>query len=156
MVGLLDIGPLTRTVTVRGKEVEVRGVNAEELFHLLDAFPELRKMFSGSGVAPKPEQLIKQVPLAVAAVVAAATGTPGDEKAIAIARKLAVGEQAELITTIWDLTFPKGVQSFIAALEELGQVTGSGWAQAMPSPGQSNNSSPPATPEKKPGATPQE
>lgn len=155
MAGLLDIGPLTRIETVRGKDVEVKGVSGEELFHLLDSFPELRKLFSGGGATLKPEQLVKQVPVAVAAIIAAATGTPGDKKAMEVARTLSVGEQAQLIVAIWDLTFPKGVQSFIAALEGLGQVTGSGWAQATPSPERSNSSLPQDTQKTTSGNTPQ-
>lgn len=146
MVGLLDIGPLTRIITVRGKELEVKGISAKGLFLLLDEFPEMRKLLSGSGVEAKPEQLIHQIPGAVASIIAAATGHPGDAMHIKFAaEELNLGEQAEIIQTAWDLTFPKGAQSFIEALGAVGAVTASGWGQVTASPEPSKNASPPAT-----------
>lgn len=153
MTSLLDIGPLTAKVTVRGKEFEVRGISAKMFFHLLDDFPELRKVMSGAKVEVKAEDMMKQVPGAVSSVIAAACGMPNDKEAIAKADDLTIGEQADFMTKIWELTFPSGVTSFIVALEEMSRATGAGWGQDTPSPGALNNSSPAATPKKASGVT---
>lgn len=152
MTSLLDIGPLTGLVHVRDKEVEVRGISGKVFFHLLDDFPELRKLMSGAGIEIKPEHLLKQVPGAVSSVIAAACGHARDKDAIAAADDLTIGEQTEFLVKIWELTFPRGVGRFTAALEGIMRATGSGWAPGMPSPEQSSNSSIPDTQE--PGTTP--
>ena len=50
MVGLLDIAPLTQTVTVRDHPIEVTGVSAKGVAQLLLRFPELRALISGRDV----------------------------------------------------------------------------------------------------------
>lgn len=156
MVGLLDIGPLTKKVVVRGTEVEVRGLSAKSLFHLLQEFPEIRKLMSGGGNAPPVSgaELMAKFPDAIAKVIAAVTGNPGDAKAEAIAADLGVGEQTEVIEAAWELTFPKGVASFTEALEKIvgAKFIAPGWAAGIPSPGPSKSSSQKGTPT--PGTTP--
>lgn len=156
MVSLLDIGDLRATVKIRGKELEVCGISGDVFLELLAEFPEMRKLMAGATHKFEPNDLMRQVPAAVASIIAAATGTAGDAKAIAVARKLSLGEQAELLHKIWELTFPQGITSFIAALEALkGQADVPGLGPAMVSPGQSSSSSQPDTPQKQSGDTPQ-
>lgn len=149
MPSLLDIGSLTVTTDIRGVQVEVSGISGESFLHLLDRYPEFRKVMSGGAVTPDVSVLMKQAPGAVGAVIAAACGNFGDPKAEEIARKLSIGEQGEILLKIWTLTFPRGVQNFIEALEGLAkQVVGaSGWDQAMRSQEPSNSASTSATPQ---------
>ena len=119
MPSLVDIGNLSVKVDIRGTQLEVFGVSAEGLVDLLVAFPELRRYAFDQGDAPKTEDLVRTLPKAVAAIIAAGTGHPGEEAHIDVASKLGAGEQAELIREIWKLTFPRGAASFIAALEGL-------------------------------------
>lgn len=160
MAGLLDIGVLTKKVEIRGVSIEVKGLSALVLFKLLDQFPELRKVFSNAGVEPDPALLMTQVPGIVALIVCAATNTPEEDKPQVVAKfiELSIGEQAELFKAIWELTFPRGLSHFTAALEELGlkAPTGSGWDQGTPSPGPLSNLSQPDTQPNKSGTTPQE
>ena len=46
MAGLLDIAPLSETVTVRGQAVEVTGISAAGVAMLLRRFPALRKLLA--------------------------------------------------------------------------------------------------------------
>jgi hypothetical protein len=154
VVSLLDIGELSKMVPIRGKELEVTGIPGEVFLELLAEFPEMRKLMAGAGHKLEPNDLMKQVPAAVASVIAAATGTPGNDKAIAMARRLSLGEQVELLRAIWELTFPQGVTSFIEALEALkGQADASGLGAVMASPEPSSSSSQEDTPQPQSGDT---
>jgi len=159
MTSLLDIGPLTSTIEIRGKKIELRGISGKVLFHLLDDFPELRKVMSGAKTELKAEDLIKQVPGAISTMIAAACAPKYSnlaaeerEKLVAAAETLNLGEQADVLMKVWELTFPSGTQSFTTALEAINRVTGSGWAPDTPSPGPSPTSSKPGT--QKPLTTP--
>src|SRR4051812_45419149 len=117
MASLLDIGPLTRPVIIRGVTINVKGVSGLSLFYLLDRFPEMRKVFSNAGVPVNAEDLLRQAPGAVAAIAAHATseGPMTEEQQVAAETRflmLSLGEQLEIVMPIWDLTFPSGVQSF--------------------------------------------
>lgn len=146
MPSLLDIGKLTRIVTIRGVDVEVRGLSGLTFLHLLDEFPELRKMMAqGGSQEPDPAVLLQQAPGAVASAVASACGyvkgSPDWGKALEMVAELSLGEQMEILLKVWELTFPKGIQNFIDALEKLAkEVVGApGWVQATKSPGPSSS-----------------
>lgn len=120
MVGLLDIAPAVKSVTVRGNMVPVPGVSAAGIANLLGRFPELRRMFTGNEVKVDALQAIGGA--LVAAIIAAGTGTPGDEKAEAIAASLSVDEQADLLEAILLATMPGGVGPFVQKLERIGGI----------------------------------
>ena len=156
MTSLLDIGPLTAEVEIRGKKLTVKGVTAKTLLLLLQEFPELRKLLAqGSGkAAVTPEMLIAQVPGALSSLIVAACGLPMSKENIGAADNLSIGEQGELIVKIWELTFPRGVSSFTDALRELSRYAGFGWDPVTPSPEQSKSSSPEDTEKSASGNTP--
>lgn len=165
MVALTDLGPLTKVVVIRGLELQVGGVSARGIMQLIDRFPLVRRMFSARDVAP--EDLLAVAPEVAYAVIAAGLGKPGDkEQEEAVAEKLALGEQADLLLAVFEATFPKGVDHFVDRLAALGVVSrgdaaafvGTGWDQATKSESRSNGASPPATPEETstPGTTPPE
>ena len=77
MVGLIDIAPSVETVDVQGASVAVHGVSAKGIAHLLGRFPELRMLMTGQQV--ETEQLMAMGGDAVAAIIAAGCGYPGDE-----------------------------------------------------------------------------
>ena len=61
----------------------------------------------------------------------------------AAAGRLPIGEQVELLSAIFDLTFPQGIDPFVARLEALGVVrapaVASGKGPVTPSPAPSKN-----------------
>lgn len=143
MVSLLDIADQQKTVTIRGKDVAVFGISAQDIVYLFGKFPELRLLMSGKQTDLTPEMLLKLAPGAVAAAIAAGTGSAGDEQAEAVAARLGLGEQLDLLAAIFELTFPQGVGPFVQKLDVLGLLRSadgaSGWAQDTKSPEPSKN-----------------
>lgn len=124
MPGLLDIAPAVETVEIRGTKVEVYGVSVKGIAYLLQRFPELRAMLSGREVSA--DRLIEIGGDAVAAIIAAGTGYPGNEQAEAVAGSLSLDEQADLLAAIVKLTMPGGVGPFVEKLSALGLGLGGG------------------------------
>lgn len=140
MVSLVDIGPSKGAVTLRGQDVEVNGLTAVHIVGIMMQFPEVRKVFAEK--AADVELLVSQFPLAAAMIIAAGTGKEGDQATIDVAMTLGVGEQYEVLAKIVELTFPKGVKSFLdgvnAAMDSAGVR---GWDQATKSPAPSSPAS---------------
>lgn len=128
MTGLIDIAPLTRTVTIRGVGIEVSGVPASGIAGLLVRFPDLRALVTGREV--EIDRLLALGGEVVAAIIAAGTGMPGDTAAEQAASRLPVDEQADLLVAILELTMPRGLGPFVEKLSRLGLA--SGGAPAMP------------------------
>ena len=118
MVGLLDIAPLTQTVTVRDHPIEVTGVSANGLAQLLLRFPELRALISGRDVGL--DQLLALGGDIIAAIIAAGCGQAGDAEAEAAAGRLGLDDQAELLAAIMTLTMPQGIGPFVDKLSRMG------------------------------------
>jgi len=122
MVGLLDIAPAVKFVTVRGSEVSVPGISAQGIVSLLSRFPELRRMFTGNEV--KPEALMKAGGPMFHAVLAAGCGYVDDEKAEKFAADLDASTQLDLVTAIVEVTMPGGFGPFVEKLLRLKVVAG--------------------------------
>jgi hypothetical protein len=135
MVGLIDIAPKLEIVEVQGSPVAVPGISAKGVAHLLGRFPELRKLMTGQEV--EADALMAMSGDAVAAIIAAGCGYPGDEQAEAVAGKLAVDAQADLLAAVVRLTLPAGLGPFVEKLTALGGILDavpSATAQASSSP----------------------
>ncbi len=130
MVGLLDIAPLTQTVTVRDHQIEVTGITAKGLAQLLLRFPELRALISGRDVGL--DQLLALGGDIVAAVIAAGSGQADDAGAEAAAGRLGLDDQAELLTAIMKLTMPQGIGPFVDKLSRVGLNPVAGGSSATP------------------------
>jgi hypothetical protein len=118
MVGLIDIAPSVETIDVQGTSVAVHGISAKGLAHLLSRFPELRKLMSGHEV--EIEQLMAMGGEAVAAIIAAGCGYPGDPAAENVAARLTLEAQVDLLSGILRLTLPGGFGPFVEKLTALG------------------------------------
>lgn len=146
MVSLLDIGPLTKIVPIRGCGIEVSGVSALAIFELLRDVPELRKVVAERRLDPDElMSMVSSIPLALGNIIAAATGHLGDAKHVQAALALSAGEQQELLSAIAELTFPRGVKSFVDGLLALVPNDALGWDQATKSPEPSSDASQPGT-----------
>jgi hypothetical protein len=118
MVGLIDIAPRTETVQIEDVTVAVHGVSAKGLAHLLGRFPELRKLMTGQEV--EVEQLMVMGGDAVAAIIAAGCGYPGDQAAEDVAARLTIEAQLDLLAATLRLTLPGGFGPFVEKLTALG------------------------------------
>lgn len=146
MVGLVDLAPAIETVSVRGKQVPVYGVSAKGIAYLLARFPELRALMAGREVAA--EQLMAMGGDAVAAIIAAGCGYPGDPEAEKVFGLLPADTQADLLSPVLRLTMPQGVGPFVEKLGALGGILGAAPSTAAPatkSAKRSTTSSAPAT-----------
>lgn len=141
MVSLVDIGPAIGSVAVRGHTVEVNGLTAAHIVGVLISFPEVRKILANKSADLS--ILIAQAPLAVSRMIAAGTGKADDEATIKAADALPVGEQYEIMKKVFEITFPKGLESLLEGVEAALKATGApGWEAAMKSPALSNGASP--------------
>jgi hypothetical protein len=117
MASLLDIAPLVERVTVRGDEVEVRGISFGDIAYVVQRFPELRKSFGGGvGFTFSAEAVAALGPAIVGAVIACALGVRGDEAEERAAAALALGEQLDLIEAVIRMTAPSGIVPFVEKL----------------------------------------
>ena len=119
MGSLLDIAPLSETVTVSGVAIEVKGVSALGIASLMKRFPEFRELLSGNEIDIGPDQLFELVPNGVAAIIAAGCGHPGNQEAEGVAEGLPVAEQLELLQAILRLTMPDGIVPFAERVRSL-------------------------------------
>lgn len=124
MVSLIDLAPSTRSVSVGGVDVAVSGVSAKGIATLLENFPNLQGLMTGQGSNLDAASIMKIAPDAIAAVIAAGCGFPGDKAAEKKAESLGVGEQLLLLEAIVDVTMPQGfgpfVESLTGAMDRLG------------------------------------
>ena len=138
MVGLVDIAPITSSVTIRGQDITITGVSARGIASLLARFSELRALVTGREVAL--DELLRLGGDVIAAIIAAGTGTPGDAQTEAAADNLTLEEQADLLAAIVELTMPRGLGPLVERLSRLGLLAGGASAmQATTSPQPSKN-----------------
>jgi hypothetical protein len=129
MSSLLDIGPLTASVTVRGKTFQVSGIGADTLVQLLNDYPELNKYMSGAfgGGGVDKDTLVKMGPEISDAIILAGAGFKAtDEKAKAVVRGLTLGEKMDIFEPIMMMTFPRGFPAFVEALSRISGTAGEG------------------------------
>lgn len=117
MVGLLDIAPLTEKVTVSGKQIEVFGVSAVGIASLITEFPEIKKLMSGKEVDVS--SLLAMSGSAIAAIIAAGVGHPGEEAYQAAASRLPLEAQTDILGAIIKVTLPNGIGPFFEKLTAL-------------------------------------
>lgn len=123
MVSLLDIAPITRTVPINGQGVTVRGISAHGIATLLERFPALQGAITGASELSA-ENLYTAAPAAIASLIAAGCGLPGEPGAEAIAASLPATEQLELLAATLELTFPRGLGPFLEKLAQLKSAAG--------------------------------
>jgi hypothetical protein len=162
MTSIIDIGPLTEEVTIRGHKAKVRGISAETIFTLCAESPELRKVLSEKAIdGDIISGLVNMAGTACAQIIACGIGERGNDKAVAWAMTLTAGETSALLKPILGLTFPQGLKAFTEELvalvsEATGRDVKLGWGQDTKSPGPSRSASKAGTQQSKPGDTPQD
>lgn len=131
MVSLVDIAPIGEGVSIRGQNIECKGISAEGIARLIVRFPEMRALMSGRALELSPDRLLVLVPAAIGAIIAEGCGD-GSEAHEAAANRLAVGEQMDLLEAIIKMTLPGGVGPFVEKLERLMALTDSGDGSKVP------------------------
>lgn len=116
-MSLKDITPVSETIVVRGENITVKGITNEGIANLWRRFPIITDLLKGGA---KPEDIVTQVPEALAAIIAAGCGYPGDSEAESIAESLTVDESASLLSAIIQMTWPRGFGPFVENLTKLG------------------------------------
>lgn len=114
MAGLLDIADIVETVTINGTRIDVPGISAEGIAHLFQRFPEIRAAVTGKAVTI--DQWSAMGVDAIAAIIAAGCGMPGDPAYEAKARKLPAAAQVDLLEAIIKVTMPDGAANFLQRL----------------------------------------
>lgn len=125
MASILDIGPLTASVTVRGVTFALEGIGSDSLVALLDKFPALYNAM-GRGTSLSAADLTKLGPDVVASIIvtAANTATADIEAATKIVKSFTIGEQIEVLEPIVRMTFPRGFGPFVEALNRVAESAG--------------------------------
>lgn len=128
MAGLVDLVPARSSVTIGDQAVSVQGVSARVLAEIMADHPALRALLDQREVTV--DEVVGMALDAVPRILAAGTGAPHDEAAIAAADALPLAEQVDLLTPILELTMPKVVRPLVAAL--VGKLTDA--AQSLTAP----------------------
>lgn len=121
MVGIVDIAPITKTVVIRGANIEVVGVSAKGIASLLSRFPALRALVTGRGNDEVIQEILALGGDVLVAIIAAGTGHPGDQAVEeAASRNLTLEEQLDVLVEIIKLTMPNGVGPLMEKLSSVG------------------------------------
>lgn len=143
MADLLDVAPSTTigTVDIDGVPVTVRAVSLDGIASILARFPELRLLFSGGFDDDFIPRLILGCAASVGPIIAAGCGHLADEVYEQRALNLPLQQQVKFLKTIFKLSFPNGLGSFVEELTGfMGSLTGPDEGAAKPIKMRSRNS----------------
>jgi hypothetical protein len=117
MNSLLDLGPLTEEVEIRGVKLTVRGLTAANLFKLFADFPDMQEALAQMGTTSS--AILELAPDLFAKIIAIATGSPGDAAVIAKAQELGATDQMAILSAVQRLSFPQGFGPFVEQITRL-------------------------------------
>lgn len=141
---LADLASMTEDVPIGDSYITVRGISAEDGLAIFLRFPALAELLGGFTLV----KFLKVAPEAVAAIIATATGSPGNADAEEAAKKVSLEVQFDIMEAVGRLTFKSGFGPFatrIMALANVANSASSTKAPATTSQPQSKPSSPPDT-----------
>lgn len=119
---LLDLAAAGRVVSIRGRDVTVRGLSARAIARLLARFPALTAALAGPGISAA--ALLSLGPSVVAAITAAGLGLLDDEDAERAAGDLTAADQAALIDAVLAETVADDPAGFLQRLASLAARVG--------------------------------
>lgn len=115
MTDIVNFVPLTAKVEIRGQKISVRGLELDEIGQLVYRFPKFREI-----KALNASEIIKLMDREIqAAVIAAAAGHAGNEKAEKSFANLSLGERVKLVSKIIEMTMPDGIGPFVELMQTL-------------------------------------
>jgi len=112
--GLLDIADFAVQVKVGSKTVNALGLSVQGIVKLWQRFPEAQSVLTGGAVSPN--RVMKLIPEAIPAVIVEGTDIASE----AVAARLPIETQIDLLEAIIRLTMPSGFGPFVAKLEAMG------------------------------------
>ena len=118
-MSLKNLKPLSATVTVRGEPITVGGITNDGIVGLYVRFPIIPKWLSGNVTV---DDIIRDAPDALAAIIAVACGFPNDEEAETNAAKLTLDESMTLLDKIIPFTMPDGLGPFVLKVHALSRA----------------------------------
>lgn len=145
-LNLSDLAPMYEDVPFEESFLRVFGISAKDGLEIFRRYPKIAGMVSGDKF--NLGAFLTAAPDVVAAIIAAACGELGDEKAEENASRIPVEQQFEILEAIGRLTFSKGFGPFVEKIMALVNRAGSGHsgkASDMKSPPVSKASSQPDT-----------
>lgn len=121
MADLLDIAPSTAVeiVKIDGMRVKVHGVSVDAIASIVARFPELKSLVNGGSGDSIVPRLIQGCGAAVGPIIAAGCGHLADETYEQHAARLLPEHQMKFLKSIFGLTFPNGIGSFLESLTSL-------------------------------------
>ena len=147
-LNLADLAPMSEDVAIGENTVAVYGISAKAGLKIFERFPKILGMISGEGF--NLGTFLTVAPDAVAAIIAAATGCPGDDRAEEAAGDLGLETQFDMLEAIGRLTFTRGFAPFAERIVALASAANSASFSRVPDmklPEASKPSSPPDTPQ---------
>lgn len=142
MTSLLDIGPLTEEVEIRGTKLEVQGLTAGHLFQLFAEFPDMRRLLDAKKGNPQ-DVMLSLAPDLIAKIIAIATGQPHNKETEAKAKTMGAGDQLSILAAVQRLSFPEGIGPFVDRVTKLLTSSSAGLSPILatpPLPASSNSS----------------
>lgn len=112
MVGLLDIAPSNRTVTISAGEIDVPGLTINAVVTIIKKRPELLELLQNGQASLTFDQIMDMGLDVAATFLAAGLGYPGNEEAEQRCKALKPEDAFDLGHAIMEESFPKGPKSF--------------------------------------------
>jgi hypothetical protein len=117
MASLLDLGPLTEEVEIRGVTLTIQGLTAVHLFKLFAEFPDMGQAISQIG--NHGAKILEMAPDLIAKIIATATGSAGDKAVEDKARAMGAADQMLILSAVQRLSFPDGISPFVEQITKL-------------------------------------
>jgi len=117
MGSLLDLGPLTEEIEIRGVKLTISGLTAADMFKLFSEYPDLQQRLAQLGSPGA--VMMNLAPDLFAKMIAMAVGSPGDQEMEARARKLGAADQINILSAVQRLSFPQGFGPFVEQMTKL-------------------------------------
>jgi hypothetical protein len=138
MSKLSDIAPVTKPFDLNGVTVTITGLSIAAFVDVLNSNEQLAELVQGGASFV---QVVSAFPGPVAKLIAAGTGSPGDEAEIAAALALTAGHQVLLLEEIVNVSFAGDVVPFVQKLLRLAAITN---GKATPAPSTATPAAPAA------------
>lgn len=116
-LNLADIAPMSTDVVIGDDFLRVHGISAKDGLEIFKRFPKILGMMTSTGFSLS--TFLSVAPDAVAAIIATASGDPGNEAAEEAAGNLGLETQFDILEAVGRMTFTKGFAPFAERVMDL-------------------------------------